>query len=114
MLSDSDGDVADAAAASLAAIGEPARGALAGALAGDQPAAAYRAAQALARQGEAAVPAIRQAADQSPRAAPWAVVALARIGGQSAIGTLDTLATQSADPVTRSDAAQAVRRLNMR
>lgn len=111
LLDDRDGSVAEAAVDALARIGEPARAALARALSGSET-AAFHAAQALAKQRQAAVPAIRQAAAQSQAARRWAVVALGDIGGPEAVEALRQYA-RSGDADTRAAAEQALKRLGV-
>jgi len=111
LLGDRDGSVAAAAAESLARIGGPSRPTLARALSGSET-AAYYAAQALAKQKQAAVSTVQQAASRSPAARRWAVVALGSIGGPEAVKTLREYA-QNADPETREAAAEALQRLGV-
>lgn len=108
-LRDPDGGVAKEAADALARIGEPARPALARAMAGNHSVAAYLAANALGKQGPSAARTVEQAAT-TPSAQRWAVVALGSMGGPEAVAVLEKL-VNSSDPITRDSAQLALKRL---
>jgi HEAT repeat protein len=97
-LSDPSGDVEAAARDSLAGIGPAATDALIAVMSrGNSD--AYYASKALARQGDAALPALERAAQNSanPVGQRWAAVALGDLGVAGANKTLQQLA-QSSDP----------------
>ncbi|MGC8668369.1 MAG: HEAT repeat domain-containing protein [Chthonomonadales bacterium] len=109
LLRDPNGDVAEAASTALAAIGAPARPALIAALAGPDT-QAYFAARALARQGQDTVEDIERAAQRSPNAQRWAIVALGSMGGPQAADALQRFAA-SPNPQIRNSAEEALKRI---
>ncbi|MBM3495781.1 MAG: HEAT repeat domain-containing protein, partial [Armatimonadetes bacterium] len=111
LLSDSDGTVAASGADALARIGASARPALARVLAGGEG-PAYLAAVALAKQGAASVPDVASAARGSASAGRWAIVSLSQNKSQDALDALRDLSV-SAQSETRSVAASALKRLSL-
>jgi HEAT repeat protein len=110
-MTDKDGAVATACADALARIGAPARPALTRALSGP-PETAFLAAVALAKQGGASVSDVLRTAVSSPAAGRWAVESLARNRSQDALSALKQLTTAQ-DPQTRSVASAALQRLSL-
>ena len=110
-MSDPNGMVAAACADALAKIGGPARPALARMLAGPSG-TAFLAAIALAKQGSEAVEDVLKTASTNPAAGKWAVESLARNRSQNAIEALKQLMTVQ-DPKTRAVAEAALRRLSL-
>jgi HEAT repeat protein len=97
LLADKDGAVAAEASNALTAVGEVGRSALANALSSENATVAYYASQALGRQGQGAVGAVKQESERSAPSRRWAVSALGRMGGPEAAAYLKQL-SGSGDP----------------
>jgi HEAT repeat protein len=109
-LSDPSGDVASAARTALAAIGPDATDALIGVMEKGQTDALY-AAEALASEGTAALPALEKVAhENNPTGQRWAAVALGDMGRSEARPALEEL-EHSTDPDVQFVARQQLDRL---
>ncbi|HSV72481.1 MAG TPA: HEAT repeat domain-containing protein [Chthonomonadales bacterium] len=111
LLGDRDGSIATAASTALAQIGPAAQAALVNSLADPGP-AGFFASQALAAQGNRALPGLRRAAAMPGAPARWSAYALGFVGGPEAVVVLRDIAGRG-DEVARQTATQSLRRLGV-